>query len=387
MRLCGQLQTSRQLHIWTTFVCLASTIPTSLDAKESLYPATTHDRGELRYVSQVPVAIFRGSPPEIGQQHAALLGKPGAPLLKFSKTILAESGAENFWPLAVFASKRLMVQAPARFRKELAAAAQHNDIDPDEMLVANTLLELRRLGCSTLVVEPARSATGGLLFGRNFDFPSLGVLDKYSLVQVYHPQGKHAFASVAYPGIVGVLSGMNDAGLALATLDVEAAANGSSQFEPTGVPLMLVFRQILEECTTVEEAEQLLSKTKATTWANLTVCDRQNSAVFEITPTDVARRNPDDSLLQCTNHFRAEGLAVDKTCERYDSLLTADEKQKLDVADVHRHLDLVNQGEFTLQTMVFEPSELVLHLAIGKTPTSALPLARIELRDLLSPGN
>lgn len=354
--------------------------------KELIYPTGSHGKGELRYLKGIPVAVFSGSPKQIGEQHAALLGKPGAPLLKFSKTLLAQTGSESFWPLAVFASKRLMAQAPDRFAEELEAAAQHAQVDRDEIIVANTLLELRRLGCSTLVVEPARSTTGGLLFGRNFDFPPLGVLDKFSLVKIYRPTGKHAFAAIGYPGLVGVLSGMNDAGLALATLDVEATANGSPQFEPTGVPLMLVFRQILEECTTIDEVEQLLRETKATTWANLTVCDQQTGAVFEITPTEVARRNPNESLLQCTNHFRTERLAANTQCDRFTSLLTANQSAKLDVDAVHRHLDLANQGEFTLQTMIFEPSELVLHLAIGKAPSSSQELVRLDLRELLSPS-
>jgi len=354
-------------------------------AGERLFPAAKHGQGELRYVEGIPVAIFAGTPAEIGEQHAALLAKAGVAMLKFPKKLFAEAGAEKYWPLAVVASKRLMMQAPERYRQEMSAAAKHADVDRDEIGVANTLLELRRLGCSTLIIEPERSATGGPIFGRNFDFPALGLLDKYSLVTVVRPEGRHAFAAVGYPGLVGVLSGMNDAGLAVATLDVYKTGNGSPKYEPTGVPLMLVFRQILEECGTVAEAEQLLKRTKATTWANLAVCDRERGAVFEITPTEVARRDASDSILPCTNHFRVEGLATDTGCWRYQSLVKAAQQSKLDVAAVHRHLHQANQGELTLHTMVFEPRELVLHLALGTPPSSALPLKRLELRTLLSP--
>ena len=373
--------------LFSMILAAATQQVTQTCAKEQLYPTTTYGNGQLRYVSGIPIAIYSGTPTQIGEQHAELVGKPGAPLLKYPKRILQDSGTGNFWPLAVFASQRLMVQAPDRYVQEMSAAANRADVDRDELLVANSLLELRRLGCSTLIVEPASSATGGPIFGRNFDFPSLGLLEKYSLVTVTRPKGKLSFASVSYPGLVGVLSGMNEAGLALATLDVEESANGSPQFEPTGVPLMLVFRQILEECTTVDEAGQFLRKTKATTWANLAVCDKNSGAVFEITPTEVARRNSIDSLLPCTNHFRCKGLAANTECSRFESLQTAAQQGKLNVEDVHRHLDETNQGEFTLQTMVLEPRDLLLHLAIGKAPTSSLPLVRLELSDLLSPPN
>ena len=45
----------------------------------------------------------------------------------------------------------------------------------------------------------------------------------------------------------------------------------------------------------------------------------------------------------------------------------------------------VNQGNHTIQTMVFEPAILVLHLSIGAGPTSARPLNRVDLKPLLQP--
>jgi isopenicillin-N N-acyltransferase-like protein len=177
---------------------------------------------------------------------------------------------------------------------------------------------------------------------------------------------------------------MNDAGLCVATLDVYESGDGSSHFDPLGVPLTLVFRQILEECTTVDDAEALLKKTHATTQANLAVCDRDTAAVFEITPKQVARRNAANATLPCTNHFRMPGLAVNEECWRYDRLQAAVAKPSLTVADVHHALHAANQGEFTLQTMVFEPRKLVLHLAMGTPPSSQCPLRRLDIKSILS---
>ena len=109
------------------------------------------------------------------------------------------------------------------------------------------MLELRRIGgCSAFVVERQRSATGGPLFGRNFDLPPMGIADKYSIVMIVQPKGKHAFASVSFPSMGGVFSGMNDAGLAVATLDVYATKDGSPMFDPRGVPMSFCYRRLLE---------------------------------------------------------------------------------------------------------------------------------------------
>ncbi len=348
-----------------------------------IYPTAKHGRGEVRTINTIPMAILVGTPAEIGEQHAALVAKPGKELLGFPKRIFTEFGIEFFYPLAAQAGKTLMLNAPQRYQQEVAAATKLGKLEPETLAVANTLLELRRIGCSALIVEPKKSASGAILFGRNFDFPPFGVLDRYSLVTVIRPEGHHAFAAVSFPGLMGVFSGMNDAGLCVATLDVYESADGSSHFDPTGVPMALVFRQILEECTTVPEAEALLKRTHATTQANLAVCDREHGAIFEITPKQVVRRDAENALLPCTNHFRMPGLAVNEECWRYDRLQVAGEKPSLAVADIQAALHQANQGELTLQTMVFEPRELVLHLSLGTPPSSAHKMHRLELKNLL----
>ena len=59
--------------------------------KDRLFPTTKHGRGEMRYLEDVPVAIFSGTAAEIGEQHAALLAKAGAPLMNFPKKTLCRS--------------------------------------------------------------------------------------------------------------------------------------------------------------------------------------------------------------------------------------------------------------------------------------------------------
>ncbi len=373
------------MRLLTTCLLLFALLLNCARAAE-VFPAVKYGKGELRYIDSIPVAILAGSPEEIGTQHAALLAKPGVEVLAFPKRMFTEIGIGFFYPLAAQAGKTLMLNAPERYQQEVAATNKQAQLEPEVLAVGNTLLELRRIGCSALIVEGTRSATGGPLFGRNFDFPAFGLLDRYGVVTVTRPEGRHAFVSVGFPGLIGVLSGMNDAGLCLGTLDVEEAADGSRRFDPSGVPLALVFRQILEECTTVAEAEALLKRTHATTQTNLAVCDRERGVIFEITPKQVARRDAQDALLPCTNHFRMPGLTVNEQCWRYDRLQAADAKPALGVADIQRALHHANQGELTLQTMVFEPRELVLHLSLGTPPSSAHQMHRLELRELLSPS-
>jgi hypothetical protein len=362
------------------FALLAAT-PAAADDRFAFTPIET-EGARLFYQDGIPIAVFGGTPDQMGRQQATLFAAAAQRVLTFPKRFGDEFHVGAFWPLMVGAANILMLNAPERHQQEMAALAEAGKLDAGMLAVGNTLLELRRMGCSVLVVEGEHSATGAPLFGRNFDFPTLGELDQYSVLAICRPDGKHAFATVTFPGCIGVFTAMNDAGLTVATLDVYDTADGSPAFNGTGMPLTMAFRRIVEECTTVAEAEALLRSIQPTTWMNLAVCDRQGSAVFEITPKTIGRRDPESAVLACTNHFRTDGLTVHESCWRYPRLMAATNEAPLDVAGVQQHLDEANQGEFTLQTMVFEPQELAVHLAFGKPPTSDDKLTRIDLEPL-----
>ena len=351
------------------------------------YPEARHGQGELRYVNGVPVLTAAGSPEEIGEQLGTLAVKPAQPLIDSFQGLLKSLGLAKSYPLLIKAGHFLLPQFPPDHRREIDAAAKAAGQDRDLLVFANTLLDVKKIGgCSTLVAEPARSATGKLLFGRNLDWPPFGPLAEFPLVVVFKPTGKHAFASVTWPGLAGVVSGMNDAGLCLAVDEIYAAADGSPAFDPLGVPATLAFRRVLEECTTVEEAEKLLRSLHRTIHVALTVCDPQHGAVFEITSKSLAVRRPVDGINICTNHFRSKELGVFSPCRRYECLEKCCVQPKLGREDVVKKLHEANQGANTLQTMVFEPADRRLHLAYGPGPASALPLHELELGPLLGTG-
>lgn len=348
------------------------------------YTEGTYKNAELKYINDLPVLCVEGTPAEMGEQAAALTAPAARFLISYPKELLSLIGRQQEWPKLIELGLSMRGQFPKAHLTELESYAQAAQLPRDVLMGVNTMVDSYRgdVSCSSLLVEPSRSATGAPLFGRNLDYFTLGKLHKYTLVTVYRPTNKHAFVSVTFPGLFGCLSGMNDAGLAVAVHEVFFARDHSPVFDSEGVPYLLAFRRILEECTTIEEAEKLLRSMKRTTRLNLALCDRQGCGVLEFTPKTVVLRRGEEGICACANHFCSKELATFVLPFRYRTLMQAQQLPKLGLDDVTQKLDEVNLGRLTMHTMIFEPVPLVLHLAFGSCPSSALPMKRLELAPL-----
>ena len=362
-------------------VALVFTLP--VVAEEKRFPEAKSGKGELKYINGVPVLTLEGTPEEIGAQFGELALKPAKkPLIGRVDSYMKQIGWEEVFPKMVKLSGFVYVSFPKQNQVEVATAAKVADVDRNLLTALNVIPDFAKMGgCSTLVVEPARSSTGGPLFGRLLDWPPFEELPEYTLIIVFRPKEKHAFASITFPVLLGTLSGMNDAGLCLAINEITASKDESKSPNMNGMPMLFLFRKILEECTTVDEAEKMLKANPRTTWFCLTVCDAKGGCVFEVTPRNVVRRTGEKDVSCCTNHFRTDELSVSKECLRYaklEAIQSAD--GKLGVDEIAKALHSVNQGPSTIHSMVFEPKDRIVHLSYGggKTAT-AKPLTKVEL--------
>ncbi|MFO0841244.1 MAG: C45 family peptidase [Gemmataceae bacterium] len=312
------------------------------------------DKAELKYVGNVPLLRVEGTPDEIGQAVGRLALKPGARVLGYPRELLLHRKADSLWTFFKGAGKSLYRNFPAGRSEELEAIARGAAADRELVVCGNTFFDLKKIfACSAVSVGKDRSATGGPLLARNLDYPSLGYIHHYTLVTVYRPRGKLAFASVGFPGLVGVLSGMNEAGLALGVLEVFDSKDGTA-FNKKGVPYGLVLRQVLEDARTIDDAQRLLDKLPRTTTINVVIADRDSAAVLEVSPARVVRRDGEKGVCVTTNHFcsaeqkAARPVNIDRTFERFTRLQEArDAGKPLTPDDLREHLDAVNLGTLT----------------------------------------
>ncbi len=357
------------------------------------FPAGKHGtKAELKYVNDVPVLIVSGSPEEIGEGVGVLALKPAKRILSYPRDLLRALAVDRAWGFFIGTGRGMFKSFPADYQKELDAIVKSAGVERDGVIAGNTFFDIKKfLACSAVLVEGKMSATGGPMLARNLDYPSLGYIHQYSLVTVYRPTGKRAFATVGFPGLVGVLSGINDAGLAVAVLEVFDVKAPEPHFDARGIPYGLCLRKVLEECSTIAEAKKKLESLRRTTTINVVVADRTGVAVLEVTPRRVIQREAQRGVCVSTNHFcdaalkPPNGVNIDRSFERFARLeKVRDLGGKMGPDGLRKHLDAVNLGTVTLQTMVFEPATLRLHVSINKVPASRHPLRTLDLAPLLA---
>jgi hypothetical protein len=368
-------------------IALLALLTTARADEPKRFPAAKYGDGELKYIEKVPVLIVKGTPEEMGEQFGKLAIANAPNISGLHAQFLKDTGQEKRYPLIAAMARSLKPSYPKHHAAELAAAAKASGSGESLLLFANTVADLTSgLGCSTLIVEKERSSTGAPIFGRNFDwFPTAGITE-HTLVAIYKGKEKRPFAAVTISPIIGVISGMNDAGLCVTINEIRLKeCKEKQEFNWKGTPLLLMFRRVLEECGTLAEAEKLLRQTPRTSTCCMTICDKNGGAVFELTPKGVEVRTHENGVCCCTNHFRTDKLCLDNKCPRYDKLSPLQVKNgaKLGVKEVLAELDKVNAGTHTLQCMVFEPAERVIHLSYGPGAATKLLPVRLDLGKLL----
>jgi hypothetical protein len=318
-------------------------------------------RSYVRARAGVREVYLEGSPEEIGATHARLLREamvadetslwgdfaryvPAAP----ARALLMDIGRVRY--------RHVDRGIPDLRRRELAAEAAAFEDDPFEarMPTYHRLVFLHALydialsferspliGCSAFVLGPGATRDGHTLLARAFDFEAGDEFDRDKAVFLVREEGAIPFASVAWPGLVGVMSGMNAEGVAV-------VVNGARAREPRteGEPVVFALRDVLSQAHDVEEAVAILKAQPVMVSHQVLVADAKGrSAIVERAPGVEAtvRAQADPDRVALTNHFEGP-LATDPKNEavrahtttlarraRLDEMLAAVKPREADV--------------------------------------------------------
>ena len=165
--------------------------------------------------------------------------------------------------------------------------------------------------------EPGGEA-GNLLVGRSFTIDLGADFEADRVVAIYRRDGKYPFASVTWPGMIGVVTGVNARGIVV----TGNPARTDDPREESGEPLPIVLRRVLEEADTLDRAITILRDADLRTGAVVLVGDgvQRKSVVVEMGPrsTEESRvvRGEGDRMIWATDHLVSENFNRDAQNER-----------------------------------------------------------------------
>ena len=271
--------------------------------------------------------FLKGSPFEIGYAKGILL-QPQIHTLEDEFLAMIHSYVPEDWKInllknyVMYRDRHLSDFVPLDYRLEMLGAtlgcpdlhpelgAYYNRIlnyhaahDVSYMMIDNPLIA--HAGCTAFGAWGQATVNGHLITGRNFDWEAAEVFSRDRVVILCEPDGGIPFISVAWAGMVGVLSGMNRAG-------VSVTINGAPSSLPgeTATPVAIVAREVLQEAHNLDEALKIIREAKvfvSTLWLVGSRADGK-FVVVEKTPTATAVREPTGDSIICPNHFETPAL-------------------------------------------------------------------------------
>ncbi len=168
--------------------------------------------------------------------------------------------------------------------------------------IGHALQNLALVGCTSFATE---DEDGQLVVGRNFDFYVGDGFAENKIVALVKPDSGYAFLSVTWPGMIGVVSGMNQAGL---TITLNAAPSEVPTSSAT--PISILAREILQYAATIDEALAIAKKRQTFVSESLLIASARDdaAAIIEKTPHEAHLFRPETFPLVCSNHFQSDAL-------------------------------------------------------------------------------
>lgn len=327
------------------------------------------ENGSLKRHQKVWVMQLSGTPEQRGKAAGVLVGEQIRWVLpRYLKATLGSAKLPEHVRGLV---RKIATGIAKEHLDQLKALADSAGVDLDGLLVANLAPDLfAALACSCLAVSGEKSSSGSLRLARNLDWHGGDALAELGLV-VVESGAKLRFASITWPGLVGVATGMNEKSLAAADLVVLGRRGGTQP----GVPVFFALRKVMETCGSVEEAADRLKQTKRTVLQNYMLADSKTAAALETGPQRFRKRDLAAGHVAVANHFDPDKHPKG----RYAKLIKAALRGGLGVGELKQVLKDVALGDMNVQAVVFEPGELVIHLSTRPRPAARGPFFKLDL--------
>ena len=176
--------------------------------------------------------------------------------------------------------------------------------------IGHALQDLALVGCSSFAAWGNKTEDGSLIIGRNFDFYAGDDFAINKIVAFVKPIEGYRFMSVTWPGMIGVVSGMNEQGL---TVTINAGKSDIPRVAKT--PISIVTREILQYAKNIDEAIAIAKKRQVFVSESIFIgsANDKRAITIEVSPENFGvYESPNENELICSNHFQSDAYANDE---------------------------------------------------------------------------
>lgn len=249
-----------QKFFQVTMASLGSRIATLPPVKGERWLVGTAGAGRLEDHDGTRVLFLSGTPEEMGRQHGTLLKKE---IRRVVDRILYGVGVGSsfekgrwFFGEVEEAVRRTGPFIDPRHMAEMDAIAAAAGLDSEEVHLANFFPEL--FHCSGFALMGKATADGKLYHGRILDYLRGVGLEENAVVIVSRPDKGNAWVNISYAGFTGSVTAMNEKQLCIG----EMGGKGEGSWD--GKPMAQLVREVMEKCSTVDEAIDFMRRTPRT---------------------------------------------------------------------------------------------------------------------------
>lgn len=234
---------------------------------------------------------------------------------KMYKYIPEEFKAE-IWGQSRFASDKYNFVANS-YTRSLYLHAAHD--------IGHALLDMNMLDCTSAALWGDETEDGSMIIGRNLDFYVGDEFAENKIIYFVKPDKGIPFASVSWPGFLGVVSGMNKEGL---TVTMNA---GKSKIPwKAKEPISVVARTILQYASNIDEAIEIASKSEVFVSEALMIgsANDKKAVIIEMSPKNFGVYEVINNRLVCSNHFQSKPYEKDK--RNQDAIVNSHSQYRFD---------------------------------------------------------
>ena len=328
------------------------------------------------------ILMVSGTPEQMGTAHGTLLG---AIMPKMTERTIYLVGAgdtlrsgEWFFDTMAEIERRTLPHIPPRFLEECDAMAKAAGVSQRDGRYTNLFPE--RFHCSGVALRGKATVGGQVLHARVLDYMCDIDLQNAAVVQVFMPEGRHAWISLGFAGFLGTVTAMNEQGVAIG----EMGGGGNGLWD--GMPMSLLLRDVMERASTVEQAVDIIRNSPRTCEYYYVISDKSGTIRgLHCVPEEVEVLKPgqQDARLPPV----PEDTVMFSAGERAEALSQRLQENHGKIS-AQKLIDIIKRpvaSRSNLHNAVFAPERLDMWFAdAGKhTPACDEPYAHVNLGELI----